>query len=248
MSSPHSGKSELFMSAIQETKYKLRLAEIEAEYSERLKQVEIKHRLQLSRQEHLAEDKMRQLEGGFRQQLATLSAERDRLAAAHHEEQLRWMGYQQRITDATAALAGLQEVHEAEIKAVKHEAHVKDLIRVGREREASLERDRLLIQLGHLKEVQNILLFSLNTAEQTLEDSQPHAVSRLSTGRTKRLKLVDQSTALRLRDLDQRSMETCAVSSAHLDGFSRKASDNQAHAREMTNLAAEKLMSLLRVR
>ena len=139
-----SPKKSEFLSVVQETKYKLRLAEIEAEYSERLKQVEIKHRLQLSRQEQLAEDKMRQLEGGFRQQLATLGGERDRLAAAHRDEQLRSMGYQQRIDDAAAALGGLREVHGAEIKAVRHEAHVKDLIRVGKEREASLERDRLL--------------------------------------------------------------------------------------------------------
>lgn len=139
-----SPKKSEFLSVVQETKYKLRLAEIEAEYSERLKQVEIKHRLQLSRQEQLAEDKMRQLEGGFRQQLATLGGERDRLTAAHRDEQLRSMGYQQRIDDAAVALGGLREVHEAEIKAVKHEAHVKDLIRVGKEREASLERDRLL--------------------------------------------------------------------------------------------------------
>jgi hypothetical protein len=139
-----SPKKSEFLSVVQETKYKLRLAEIEAEYSERLKQVEIKHRLQLSRQEQLSEDKMRQLEGGFRQQLTTLGGERDRLTAAHRHEQLRSMGYQQRIDDAAAALGGLREVHEAEIKAVKHEAHVKDLIRVGKEREASLERDRLL--------------------------------------------------------------------------------------------------------
>ena len=139
-----SPKKSEFLSVVQETKYKLRLAEIEAEYSERLKQVEIKHRLQLSRQEQLSEDKMRQLEGGFRQQLTTLGGERDRLTAAHCHEQLRSMGYQQRIDDAAAALVGLREVHEAEIKAVKHEAHVKDLIRVGKEREASLERDRLL--------------------------------------------------------------------------------------------------------
>lgn len=142
--SSKSPKKSEFLSVVQETKYKLRLAEIEAEYSERLKQVEIKHRLQLSRQEQLAEDKMRQLEGGFRQQLTTLGGERDRLTAAHRHEQLRSMGYQQRIDDAAVALGGLREVHEAEIKAVKHEAHVKDLIRVGKEREASLERDRLL--------------------------------------------------------------------------------------------------------
>lgn len=55
------------------------------------------------------------------------------------------------LEDAHLGVAGLQEVHGAEIKAVKHVAHVKELQRVAREREQSLDKDRLSIELKHLK-------------------------------------------------------------------------------------------------
>lgn len=55
------------------------------------------------------------------------------------------------IMDANLAVHGLQDVHGAEIKAVKHVAHIKELLRVAKEREQSLDRDRLQIELKHLK-------------------------------------------------------------------------------------------------
>ena len=67
--------------------------------------------------------------------------------------QLRADNFQQRLGTAAQALAGLQEVHAAEIKAVRHEAHVKDLLRVAKERQADLEKDRLKIELNHNKYV-----------------------------------------------------------------------------------------------
>lgn len=57
----------------------------------------------------------------------------------------------QRLGDATSALAGLEEVHSAELKAVKHVAHVKDLARVAKEREIAIERDRMLLEMKHLR-------------------------------------------------------------------------------------------------
>jgi hypothetical protein len=82
--------------------------------------------------------------------------------AQHENEMLKIMGlasndlarvehYKQRLTSAASALNSLQEVHAAEVKAVKHEAHVKDLVRVAKEREASIERDRLAIELKYIK-------------------------------------------------------------------------------------------------
>lgn len=56
-----------------------------------------------------------------------------------------------RFEKATSALHGLQEVHCAEVKAIKHLAHVRELLRVAKEREAGLERDRLAIEIKHLK-------------------------------------------------------------------------------------------------
>jgi hypothetical protein len=93
--------------------------------------------------------------------------------------------------------------------------------------------------------VQGILTFSLSTAEQSLNDVLPHVVVKLAQGREKRLKLLEQTTNGRRRDLDQRSADTCAVNSAHLDGFQKKAATNNAMAKEMTHAAVKKLMSIL---
>jgi hypothetical protein len=95
------------------------------------------------------------------------------------------------------------------------------------------------------REVQGILTFSLSTAEQSLNDVLPHVVVKLAQGREKRLKLLEQTTNGRRRDLDQRSADTCAVNSAHLDGFQKKAATNNAMAKEMTHAAVKKLMSIL---
>lgn len=95
------------------------------------------------------------------------------------------------------------------------------------------------------REVQGILTFSLSTAEQSLNEVLPHVVVKLAQGREKRLKLLEQTTNGRRRDLDQRSADTCAVNSAHLDGFQKKAAANNAMAKEMTSAAVRKLLSIL---
>ena len=94
--------------------------------------------------------------------------------------------------------------------------------------------------------MQNILAFSLSTAEQSLNELQPHAVMKLVQGREKRLKLLEQSNHGRMKDLDQRSADTCAVNSAHLDGFQKKAVANNAIAKEMTHEATKKLLNFLK--
>jgi hypothetical protein len=94
--------------------------------------------------------------------------------------------------------------------------------------------------------VQNILNFSLSTAEQSLTEVLPHVVVKLVQGREKRLKLLEHTTGLRKKDLDQRSADTCAVNSAHLDGFQKKAVANNAAAKEMTRVATAQLLNLLK--
>lgn len=95
--------------------------------------------------------------------------------------------------------------------------------------------------------MQSILTFSLSTAEQSLNEVLPHVVVKLVQGREKRLKLLEQTTNGRRRDLDQRSADTCAVNSAHLDGFQKKAASNNAAAKEMTHAAVTRLLGILRV-
>lgn len=70
-------------------------------------------------------------------------------------------------------------------------------------------------------------------------------VAKLAEGRRKRLKLLEHTMAGRMRDVDQRSSETCAVSSAHLEGFQRKAQENARVAEEMTRAATRKLADML---
>lgn len=47
-------------------------------------------------------------------------------------------------------LLNLEEVHAAEVKAAKHVAHVKDLVRVAKDREISIEKDRQAVEIKHL--------------------------------------------------------------------------------------------------
>lgn len=71
-------------------------------------------------------------------------------------------------------------------------------------------------------------------------------VEKLVSGREKRLKLLDLTTNGKRKDLDQRSADTCAVNSAHLDGFQKKAAANNIAARDMTAAATKKLLNLLK--
>jgi GTPase Era involved in 16S rRNA processing len=109
-------------------------------------------------------------------------------------------------------------------------------------REISLERDRIVGELKHYKELCNILSFSLNTSEQALKETQPHVVDKLVEGRTKRILALEKINKERKKDIDQRSAETCAVSSTHLESFSVKAQTKYDAAEEVTKDSL-KLMS-----
>lgn len=98
-----------------------------------------------------------------------------------------------------------------------------------------------------IREVQNVLIFSIGTAEQSLNETQPHVVVKLVEGRKKRLKLLENTLIGRMKDIDQRSAETCAVNTAHLEGFQKKAVDNSKVAETMTKAAATKLLDILKI-
>ena len=136
----------------------------------------------------------------------------------------------------------LQENYGLQIDAARHIAHVKDLVRVSSIREISLERDGIIGELKHYKELCNILSFSLNTSEQALKETQPHVVDKLIEGRTKRILGLEKINKERKKDIDQRSAETCAVSSTHLESFSVKAQTKYNAAEEVTKDSL-KLMS-----
>jgi len=131
-------------------------------------------------------------------------------------------------------MISLQENYGSQVDAARHIAHVKDLVRVSSIREISLERDRIIGELKHYKELCNILSFSLNTSEQALKETQPHVVDKLIEGRTKRILALEKINKERKKDIDQRSAETCAVSSTHLESFSVKAQAKYDAAEEIT--------------
>ena len=90
-------------------------------------------------------------------------------------------------------------------------------------------------------------MFSLNTAEQSLAEAQPHTVAKLVEGRNKRIKLIEHSYKGKMKDIEQRSAETCAVNSNHLENFQKKAIDNEKNAEAMTKNATDSLLAALKM-
>ena len=54
-------------------------------------------------------------------------------------------------------------------------------------------------------------------------ETQPHVVGKLTEARQRRMAQLERDAAERKRDLEQRSSETCAVSTVHLENFQVKA-------------------------
>jgi len=154
--------------------------------------------------------------------------------------------YQEKIVKTSQAITSLSGLHLAEIKSIKHLAHIRELIRVAKEREQAIDKDRMIIEIKQLKEVQNVLTFALKTAEQSLSESQPQVVAKLIEGRSKRIKLIEQTYKGKLKDIEQRSLETCSVNSSHLEVFQSKAIENQLSAENMTKQATDELLILLK--
>ena len=150
------------------------------------------------------------------------------------------------ITSFNEQLPLYGTAYDTEIQSHKKIAHVKDLSRVKEIRELSLEIDKLNDELKHMKEVHNILTFSLATAEQSLNESQPHVVQKLQEGRGKRLKILERTQNERRRDLDQRSSQTITLTSEHLEGFAKKAEKRQLDAENARKLINDKLNEILK--
>ena len=66
------------------------------------------------------------------------------------------------------------------------------------------------------------MTFAIAALEQGLQELQPHVVVKLQEGRQKRLKLCEKTFKDRKKDLEQRSIETCIVSSSALETFKEK--------------------------
>jgi F0F1-type ATP synthase membrane subunit b/b' len=91
------------------------------------------------------------------------------------------------------------------------------------------------------REMYNVMSFSLNAAEQSLAETQPQTIEKLKDGRAKRIRMLEQALKDRKRDIDQRSAETNAVSSTHLEGFQNKSVQKMKVAEEETKTAVEAL-------
>lgn len=90
-----------------------------------------------------------------------------------------------------------------------------------------------------------MLTFALGAAEQALNETAPHTVTKLVEGRNKRIKLIEQMSQGRLKDIAQRSADLCNGNTIQLEGFQAKAIENRKIAADMSKAAAEKLKSLL---
>lgn len=93
--------------------------------------------------------------------------------------------------------------------------------------------------------MQSLLVFALNTAEHSLNEVLPHVVVKLVESRERRMKQVDILHKTKLKDVEQRSAEICAVSSLQLEVFFKKATENEKQATEMTKIAHGKLQDAL---
>ena len=79
-------------------------------------------------------------------------------------------------------------------------------------------------------EIQDILTFCITTAEQSLLETSPQMAGKLQEGRIKRVKMCEKAYQVRRKDLEQRSVETCVVSSSALAGFQEKAAKKLSEA------------------
>lgn len=93
-----------------------------------------------------------------------------------------------------------------------------------------------------------MLLFCLQTAEQALLETQPHVVNKLTEARQRRMANLERDAAERKRDLEQRSSETCAVSTSHLETFQVKAEKKCQIASEDCQEVVLSLQNLLSFR
>ena len=78
-----------------------------------------------------------------------------------------------------------------------------------------------------------------------MNELQPQIVLKLQEGRNKRIKFCEKTYQSRRKDLEQRSLETCVVSSTALEGFKTKAEKKLLEAEGEIKKAVEILNSML---
>ncbi|RYG68725.1 hypothetical protein EON64_04535, partial [archaeon] len=110
-----------------------------------------------SRLEEELEGLRGQLEG-YRGQVDTLTTHMQSLsnaAGGTHAElaqaQSQVMVLTERLNSVQAGIQDMQTLHQGEVKAVRHVAHIKELRRLAKEREESIEKDRLGMEVKFLK-------------------------------------------------------------------------------------------------
>mmetsp|Transcript_23275 Transcript_23275/g.39445 ORF Transcript_23275/g.39445 Transcript_23275/m.39445 type:complete len:631 (-) Transcript_23275:128-2020(-) len=152
------------------------------------------------------------------------------------------------FNSASRELKNLQVKFKAETAAVKHLGHCKDLVRVATIRELNLDKDRAYSELKFARDIQCVIGFCLETAEKALNETQPQVVERLHDSRRKRTTLLEREVMVRRKDLDQRSAETCAVSSTHLEAFQEKSVIKHKKAAEETETLFNEIQNILSIK
>ena len=79
--------------------------------------------------------------------------------------------------------------------------------------------------LASHRDVVNVVTFSLKAAEQTLLEDHPDTHAKLVTGRLKRLKLLQDSIAVKQKETNRRALELCSENSSHLEDIQKTAAD-----------------------
>jgi hypothetical protein len=172
----------------------------------------------------------------------------------------------ERFSSASRALHAVTLKFDSELNAVKHLSHCKELVRIAALRQLGLEKDRLNNELKYtkytviffiicltfcticlclLRDVQSVIWFCLETAEQTLTDTHPEIVNKMTESRNKRMLLLEREALDRRKDIEQRSAETCAVNSSHLEAFQSKAELKLKKAEEEVQVVLQTLKNLL---
>jgi hypothetical protein len=98
------------------------------------------------------------------------------------------------------------------------------------------------------RDIQNVVGFCLETAEKSLNEVQPEVVSRLHQSRMKRTSVLEREVMARRKDLDQRSAETCAVSSTHLEAFQTKSAIKHKKAAEDAEALFLEIQNILNIK
>ena len=102
----------------------------------------------------------------------------------------------------------------------------------------------LILILYKCSHIQGELLFSIQTAEQSLLKYQPELVSKLKASRNTKLENLKNEITLKHKALDQRSKATGLANCDYLEGFVEKAASCKIKVQLDTNNLIEELLNL----